>query len=83
MTRRSRECAACAGRVPDTKFPSRRRRSPDLCIECMREAARVADRSLPAQRTPPVTRASARARFRVRQASAQLDLLDLLAGPPP
>jgi hypothetical protein len=77
---RLRECAACAGRGPDTKFLSRRRRSPDQCVDCAREAAREADRNLPAQRTPPpITRASARARFRARQASNQLDLIDYLA----
>ena len=84
MTRpRLRECAGCAGRGPDTKFPSRRRRSPDLCVDCLREAARETDRNLPAQRTPrPITRASARARFRARQASDQLDMIDLLVPPP-
>ena len=84
MTRaRPRECAGCAARGPDTKFPSRRRRSPDLCVDCAREAARQADRNLPARRTPPpITRASARARFRARQASDQLDLIDLLVPPP-
>jgi hypothetical protein len=84
MTRpRARECAACAGRGPDTKFLSRRRKSPDLCVDCSREAARNADRNPAVQRTPPITRASARARFRVRRESAQLDLIDLILGLPP
>ena len=83
MTRaRLRECAGCAARGPDAKFLSRRRRSPDLCIECMCEAARNADRNLAAQRTPPITRASARARFRARRNADQLDLIDLIVPPP-
>jgi hypothetical protein len=80
---RPRECAGCAGRGPDTKFLSRRRRSPDLCLDCQRESARNADRNPAAQRTPPITRASARARFRVRRNDRQLDLIDLIQGPPP
>ena len=79
---RPRECAGCAARGPDTKFLSRRRKSPDLCIECMCEAARNADRNPATHRTPPITRASARARFRVRRDSAQLDLIDLIQPPP-
>jgi hypothetical protein len=80
---RARECASCAGRGPDTKFLSRRRKSPDLCIECTCEAARNADRNPATHRTPPITRASARARFRSRQKSDQLDLVDLIQAMPP
>jgi hypothetical protein len=49
----------------------------------MCEAARNADRNPATHRTPPVTRASARARFRSRQKSDQLDLVDLIQALPP
>lgn len=83
MRHRRRECAGCAGRGPDTAFPSRRRRTPDLCIDCLREAARNAGRYPHAVRTPPVTRATARARYRARLKAAQLDMVDLLLSAPP
>ena len=86
MTRpRLRACAACAARGPDTKFPSRRRRSPDLCVDCAREAARQADRDSTRASHPAPDHAGLGAGTvlgRQATASPQLDLIDLLVPPP-
>jgi hypothetical protein len=80
-----RLCFSCGATELQAAFPARRRGEPApiRCVDCLRQQARDADRSPAALRTPPITRASARARFRARRSSRQLDLVDMILGPPP
>jgi hypothetical protein len=81
----SGECYSCGVlRKPGEVFPDRRRGAPLLCADCVTEWPRELERiercwehrNDPRRRV--MTRASSRARLRVRLASAQTDLVDLL-----
>jgi hypothetical protein len=80
MTRHPRHCHDCGSSSGETAFPPRKPRGKPLrCCECMTEAARDPvhlDRATAVQ-----TRASYRAAYRHRLASAQGDLVDLLRPP--
>lgn len=73
------ECRSCGSRASETAFPTiHRRGDPWLCCDCAAEAARLVEPS----RRRVITRASYRAALRVRRASLQGDLVDLVVVPP-
>jgi hypothetical protein len=76
-----RLCTDCGATELDAAFPPRVRGQPipTRCRDCLAAMERG---EAPRPRTPARTRASARAAYRSRLKSAQLDLVDLLVKPP-
>lgn len=86
-----RECRSCGSRSIETRFPERNIKGlPVLCLDCALEfashaRAEAALQELKAGTGPQrsiTTRASYRARLRVRQASPQMDLVDAVVRSP-
>jgi hypothetical protein len=86
-----RECYSCGSRPCDTAFPAERIKGlPLVCLECAVEwasevtrEARCYDTRIEIMgRRRIMTRASYRARLRVRKASAQGDLVDAIQARP-
>lgn len=74
------ECSSCGARAGEAAFPTGRKRgAPALCTDCMAEAARQAT---PEVHRQPITRARYRAALRVRAASPQGDLVDMIVRAP-
>lgn len=84
------ECRSCGSRPCETPFPVERPRGmPALCLDCLLEwasevtrPARIAETREALRQRGVLTRASYRARLRVRQRSPQADMVDLIVGSP-
>lgn len=77
-----RLCTDCGATELDAAFPPKVRGQPvpTRCRDC---AATLERGEAPRPMTPARTRASARAAYRARLKSDQLDLVDLIQGSPP